>query len=102
MALEVPGNSMIELLGYIGSICFAICALPQAYQSYKDKHSDGVNTYFLVLWLVGEIFSLIYGLTKDVPPIIMNYIGNLILISVILYFKLFPQRNMDEKTKGSH
>jgi uncharacterized protein with PQ loop repeat len=82
----------MELLGYIGSICFAICGLPQAIQSYKDKHSDGVNTAFLMLWLIGEICTLAYAFTKDVPPLIINYLGNLIFISVIVYYKLFPKR----------
>lgn len=87
---------MIEAVGWVGQLCFAICALPQAIQAYKDGHSNGVNPLFLLLWLVGEVLSLIYvGIAySDAKPIIANYIVNLSLLSVILYFKFFPRATL--------
>lgn len=33
----------MELAGWLGSIMLAVCAAPQAWQSYKQKHADGVQ-----------------------------------------------------------
>ena len=42
----------------LGSLLFALCGLPQAIQSYKDKNSDGLNWLFIIAWFFGEIFTL--------------------------------------------
>ena len=79
-----------ELIGWIGGIFFAICAIPQAIQSYKDKHSNGLSWSFLILWTIGEILTLIYTLSKpvDLWPLIFNYTFNLLAISVIIWYKI--------------
>ena len=33
----------METIGWIGSICFALCAIPQAWKSFKDGHSRGIT-----------------------------------------------------------
>ena len=77
----------MEIVGWIGSILFAVCGIPQAVKSYKEKHSDGVSLSFILLWLFGEIFSLIYVMGKDLPPILCNYVVNLVCIFIILRYK---------------
>jgi len=83
----------MELIGWIGSFLFAICALPLSYQSYKDGHSRGVNQLFLLLWLGGEIFTTIYVLLKHGVdlPLLANYAFNILLILVIMKYKYFPR-----------
>jgi uncharacterized protein with PQ loop repeat len=76
------------LIGWIGSFMLAICAVPQAYKSYVDKHSDGISWYFLLLWLFGEVFLLIYVINKLDIPLIINYLCNIFIVVVILYYKI--------------
>jgi PQ loop repeat len=38
--------NLFEILGWLGSICLAICGVPQAWLSYKDKHSHGISGHF--------------------------------------------------------
>jgi uncharacterized protein with PQ loop repeat len=83
---------MVELIGWVGSICFAICALPQALQSYRQKNSNGISWGFLLLWLIGEILTLAYvTLTTVQLPLITNYVLNFLFLVVILWFKIFPK-----------
>lgn len=84
---------MIDFFGWFGSLLLAICGLPQAIKSFKDKNSDGVSIYFILMWLLGEIFQLIYCLDKLVLPIILNCILNLVFVSVIFYFKVKSKKN---------
>lgn len=80
----------METIGWIGSILLAFCGLPQAIESYKTKSSEGLTWSFLIMWGVGEIFTIIYILPKWHWPLIFNYTANLIFISVILYYKIKP------------
>jgi MtN3 and saliva related transmembrane protein len=82
----------METIGWIGSILLAFCGLPQAIESWRTKNSDGLTWSFLLMWGVGEIFTIIYILPKWHWPLIFNYTANLIFISIILYYKIKPKR----------
>ena len=82
----------MEIIGWIGSICFSICAMPQAYISYKQGHSRGISVITLLLWSIGEILTLYYVWnTAFNLPLITNYLFNLSCLSVIITFRLFPR-----------
>lgn len=84
---------MIEALGWIGSTLFAFCAIPQAWQSWKTKNSDGLSWSFLLMWFFGEVLTVIYVSQKDnVLPLLVNYYFNLALLLVIIWYRIFPQR----------
>jgi len=82
---------MLELFGWVGSILLAFCGLPQAIESYKTKSSYGVTWGLILMWLLGEIFTLIYVFPKSDLPLIFNYTANILFISVIGYYKIFPK-----------
>ncbi len=84
---------MIEVIGWVGSILFALCAVPQAWQSWKNKHSDGLTWPFLLMWFFGEILTIIYVSQKnDVIPLLTNYYLNIVLLVIIIWYRLFPQK----------
>ena len=80
---------MIEVVGWVGAICFALCGLPQAVHSYRTKASHGVTWGMLGLWTVGEILTLWYILaTTAQGPLILNYVFNLACLGVIIRYKI--------------
>jgi uncharacterized protein with PQ loop repeat len=83
----------MEFIGWLGSILFCLCGLPQAIKSYKEGHSRGLSNAFLWLWFLGEILSFIYVLPKLIWPLIGNYIVNFIFLLVIMKFKYFERIN---------
>lgn len=85
--------SMFQILGWIGSLCLAGCGIPQAWVSYKDKHSDGISWAFLLLWAFGEVFAIIYVYDKLDMPLLVNYGVNLLIVGIMLYYKIYPKRN---------
>lgn len=92
--IQIFGFSITyEFIGWIGSMLFAFCGLPQAIHAFKHKHADGMTWSFIMMWLWGEIFTLLYISSKqDVLPLLTNYILNVIFLLVILWFKIFPKR----------
>ena len=85
------------LMGWLGSICLALCGVPQAIQSYKDKHSDGISWGFLLLWAFGEVFALAYVFNKLDMPLLMNYAINIFVVGMMLYYKLNPKPSNDNE-----
>ena len=82
------GGNMYETIGWIGTICFSICMLPQVYLCLKQGHARGVPPLFLWLCLVGE-FAYIYsviGLFGLVYWQLANYFLNLVWLGIIFYY----------------
>lgn len=92
---QTKGMTLFEILGWLGSICLAICGIPQALQSIKDKHSHGISWGFILLWTFGEIFALAYVYDKLDLPLLLNYATNILILSIILYYKINPKNIAD-------
>jgi uncharacterized protein with PQ loop repeat len=82
--------NLFEIIGWIGSICLAICGIPQAWLSHKEKHSHGISWSFLLLWAFGELFALAYVYDKLDAPLLVNYSINILIIGIILFYKINP------------
>lgn len=82
----------IELIGWTSSIFLAICSFPQMLLSLKQGHSKGLSWWFLILWSVGELFGLIYVLPLGKLPLILNYFANVVFMSVIMKYKIWPRK----------
>lgn len=78
----------MEVVGWIGAICLALCGIPLARKTIVDGHADGVDLSFLLLWTVGEILGLIYVLALGSWPLIANYVVNVLACIVILRYKV--------------
>lgn len=82
---------MIEFIGIIGAICFALCAAPTAWLAYKNGRT-GLDWGLLTIWLIGEILTMIYVAATTMDVILLgNYTANLVLLLVIIKFKAFPR-----------
>lgn len=96
MKKDPSEGTLFYILGWLGSVCLALCGVPQAMQSYKEKHSDGISWGFLLLWAFGEIFALLYVFDKLDMPLLMNYAANILIVGVMLYYKIKPQSTLED------
>lgn len=89
MFLEAPELSLFSyIMGYIGSALLSFCGAPEAYLAIKRKRSD-LSWTFLAMWGGGEVFLAIpMFLEIKVSFLMLNYILNLIFISIICYYKI--------------
>jgi hypothetical protein len=81
----------METLGWVASICLALCGAPEAYFALKTGICN-LGWTMLFLWGVGEVFALIYTLHKNkqvkLLPLIFNYGLNILFISVMIIVKV--------------
>jgi len=80
-----------DIIGWLGSFCFAVCGIPQAIKTWKLGSADEISWLFLLLWLTGELSMIVYVWPKQDYPLLFNYLGNLACLLVILRFKLIPR-----------
>lgn len=94
---------MIEAIGWLGGLLFALCAAPQALQCVRQGHAQGISSAFLAMWVGGECLSLTYvvmALDAD-APLVANYAMNLGFTGAIAFYKLFPRKMViDEHARG--
>lgn len=77
-----------ERVGWLGSVLFALCAVPQAWKCLVTGSADDFSWAFLVMWLLGEILCLFYIWPKRLWPLVLNYSANLACLLVIIGVKL--------------
>lgn len=93
-----------QILGWIGAICFIVCAVPQAVLCIKQGHTKGLSLWFLLLWFIGEVtytlaVLLEYGL---VLWLLSSYIAGILSLFVIGRYYFWPvckQKEYHECTK---
>ena len=81
----------IQTAGWIYSLAFALSGLPQMMKSIKEGHSRGVADGTMILWMLGEIGGLVYGIGLMQFPIIFNCLLNTIFVGIIVWYRIFPK-----------
>ena len=82
--------SIYEIMGWVGSMLFAFCALPQTIMVAKQRHANGLSWLFLLMWAAGEILCFAYVAAQPIIqwPLLANYILNFGMLVVIIYYKI--------------
>ena len=86
-------NLIHEYIGWLGAFFFAICAIPQVVKTYRTRETGDLSFMFLLLWLLGEIFTFTYIIIDDLEigithfPLYTNYIFNIVLVVYLVYAK---------------
>ena len=83
------------IIGWLYTICFAICYIPQIVKSLTTKKVDDISVSLFVLSLLGYISAIIYTLS-DIgfnPILITNYIfGAICSLLMIIIFLCYKDR----------
>lgn len=77
----------INTLGLIGNLLLTFCGVPELIRTIKDKKCH-LGWGFLLMWFLGEVFCLFYGFGLEQIPLIINYVFNFSLVSVMVYYKV--------------
>ena len=83
---------MIELImnyiGFFAAFCTTIAFLPQAIKVYKTKSTKDISLYMFLIFTIGVLSWLIYGLIINDLPVILANAVTLVLSLFILIYKL--------------
>jgi MtN3 and saliva related transmembrane protein len=77
-------DKFIDIVGITAGICTAISLLPQIIKVIKEKKTEDISLFYLLVLLVGLGLWTWYGiLKKDLPIIVTNIFSMLLNITMI-------------------
>jgi MtN3 and saliva related transmembrane protein len=79
---------LIRTIGFLAGILTTISFLPQVIKTWRTKRVEDFNLLFMLLFTIGLIFWLVYGIIINEWPIILANSVTLVLNFVLLWMKL--------------
>jgi MtN3 and saliva related transmembrane protein len=76
-----------ETVGHLGSALSSITFMPQVYQTWKSKTAKDLNIATLIIVFVSTIIWVVYGIGKNLWPVIICNSIICGLSVMLIYFK---------------
>jgi MtN3 and saliva related transmembrane protein len=74
-----------ELVGYAAATLATLAFLPQVIKSYREKSTKDISLSMYLVFFVGVVLWLIYGIhLNSTPMIIANAITALLALSILI------------------
>jgi len=78
----------MEIIGFLAAILTTVAFLPQVFQTWKTKDVSGLNLLMLLIFSIGILLWLVYGILLKSPSIIFANIITAISSSLLVFFKV--------------
>ncbi|MDB9743838.1 SemiSWEET transporter [Pelagibacteraceae bacterium] len=85
---KMISNFILKYIGFFAAFCTTIAFLPQATKVWKTKSTKDISLYMFIIFTVGVLSWLIYGISISDLPIILANALTLILSLFILIYKI--------------
>ena|SRR3989338_3666206 len=73
------------ILGWIATLLFTICFIPQIAKTVKTKTVDGLSFLFLFISFIANIIALVYATLIKQAPLQIKYIFAMAFLAVCLF-----------------
>jgi MtN3 and saliva related transmembrane protein len=77
-----------EILGFVGGSLITVAFIPQVWRLYRLKSAREISLPFNILFLMGGMCWLAYGISKDLLSVMVSNAVNLALVLAMLYAKV--------------
>jgi PQ loop repeat. len=82
-------NSLLQGLGFAGSIIFLVAYAPQIIHLIRIKDSTGISIWSWSVWFVGGLFLVVYAYYLGDPVFIFMTVLEAIALFIVLALALF-------------
>tara|TARA_B100000700_G_scaffold94627_1_gene106738 strand:- start:64 stop:339 length:276 start_codon:yes stop_codon:yes gene_type:complete len=83
----------IDLFGFLAALLTTIAFLPQLHKTWKTKSADDVSLSMLILFIVGLLCWIIYGLKiNSIPILVANIITFIFNFSILILKLIFSKK----------
>src|SRR5882672_6209727 len=80
--------SWLAVLGLAAGFCTTAAFVPQVLKTWRSRHTRDISLSMFLIYIVGIVLWLIYGLLLNDIPIIAANVATFALLAAMLYFKL--------------
>jgi MtN3 and saliva related transmembrane protein len=81
-------SSLIQVVGSFGAICTTAAFVPQVLQIWRTRSAKDVSLPMYIIFTMGVVSWLAYGIAMAAWPIIIANIVTLGLASAVIFMKL--------------
>ena len=53
---------LVNIIGYLAAICTTVAFVPQVIKVYETGKTDGISLYMYIIFVIGILLWLIYGI----------------------------------------
>lgn len=78
----------VTVLGLVAGACTTASFLPQVIKTWKTKSAKDLSLWMFVVFCLGVLLWLIYGIIINSFPVIISNVLTLSMAGIILVFKL--------------
>jgi len=79
-------NFIFKYIGFFAAFCTTIAFFPQALKVWKTKSTKDISLYMFIIFTVGVLSWLIYGISiTDLPLILANAITLVFSLFILIY-----------------
>ena len=79
---------MLDALGLLAGILTTTAFVPQVYKTWKTRSAKDLSLSMFLIFVLGVLLWLLYGILKRDLPVIAANAATLILAVTLLVFKL--------------
>ncbi|KAF9005988.1 PQ-loop-domain-containing protein [Cyathus striatus] len=71
--MPFSNNVAEQVFGTIGTICWTAQMLPQVWKSWREKSTDGLSQWLVLLWGIASVFQGVYAIVQNINiPLIVQ------------------------------
>lgn len=78
----------MEWVGYLAAAMTTLAFVPQAVQTIRTRDTRGISLGMYVVFTIGIVFWLVYGIALGSMPMILSNIVTFLLSATILGLKI--------------
>ena len=80
--------NLVELIGFMAAVMTTIAFVPQVIKTFKTRSADDLSLGMFIIFTLGVVLWLIYGIIILKYPIIVANAFTLVLSCTLLYYKM--------------
>ena len=89
----ITNFNLTDLFGFSAAILTTIAFLPQLYKTWETKSAEDVSLVMLILFIVGLVCWIFYGIKiKSIPILIANIITFIFNFSILILKLTYRKR----------
>ncbi|CCH61405.1 hypothetical protein TBLA_0E03510 [Henningerozyma blattae CBS 6284] len=94
--IEFTPRNLSEISGSISIACWVIVFVPQIYENFYRKSSEGLSLLFIVLWLAGDVFNVVGAQMQHLLPTMVILAAYYTLADIVLLIQCLFYGNNDQ------
>ena len=92
----ISGEILSNVFGILSSIVWFFVLIPQLFINYKNQNSEAISLSLILLWIVGDIFSMISAQAKNISYTVIYIAVYHIIIGVLFAIQIIYYRHLNK------